>query len=106
VTLGLVYVPAVAPLVARSIPITPEDIIGELVTTSLLVDTGKRPTLVTVPPPPPLPPVDEMVTAPFELLIVIFVPATMLVTPVLVRVTVPVVAFEDAEIPVPPTKLT
>jgi hypothetical protein len=67
VTVGAVYVPGTTPVVARSMPMFPEETIGELVTTILLFDTGASPTLVTVPLPPPLPPpVDEIVTFPLD----------------------------------------
>ena len=56
VTVGAVYVPATTPVVARSIPMFPEETTGEFVTTILLFDTGASPTLVTVPLPPPFPP--------------------------------------------------
>jgi hypothetical protein len=103
VTVGLVYDPGVTPVFDKSTTIFPELTIGELLTDKVLEVT---PALVTVPLLLPFPPpVDEIVTFPFELLIVMFVPAVILVTPVLVIVTVFVLASLLAAIPIPLAKL-
>jgi hypothetical protein len=54
-----------------------------------------------VPEPPP--PVALMVTAPVEPEMVTFVPATMLVTPVLLTTTAPVVGLTEIPAPEPDT---
>lgn len=97
VTVGLVYVPAIIPVVGKFNVILPALTIGELLTDNVEDNT---PTLVT-PDPLPFPPVFVIVTAPLLLLIVIPVPAIMLVTPVLVIVTVPVFASAEVVIPAP-----
>jgi len=81
--------------------ITPDETIGDPVTVNLVAETGARPTLVTVPPPFPLPPVELIVTFPFAWSITILVPAMILVTPVFVTVTVPVLALDVTPIPAP-----
>ena len=58
-------------------------------------------TLVTVPEPPLPLPLDDIVTAPFAALIETPVPATILVTPVLVISTTPVLAFAFILTPLP-----
>jgi hypothetical protein len=79
--------------------IIPAETIGEPVTVNLVADIGARPTLVTVPPPFPLLPVELIVTFPFAWSITILVPAMILVTPVFVTVTVPVLALDVTPIP-------
>ena len=97
--LAFLYDPAVAPEVAKSSTIVPEETIGDPDTVSLdaSVDTA---TLVTVPPPLPFPPVAEIVTAPLLPLIDTPVPAINSVTPVFVIVTVPVVELAVTSMPV------
>jgi hypothetical protein len=92
----------VTPELAKSIDITPLLIIGLLVTTSLVEDTGATPTLVTVPPEPLPPPVELIVIAPEFPVKIIPVPAFRLVTPVLLIVTVFVFESGVVEMPVPP----
>jgi hypothetical protein len=89
---------------ARSKFIIPELMIGLLLTVKVF-DTEDMPTLVTVPLPPPLPPVLDIVTSPLALLIVIPVPATMLVTPVFVIETTPVEELVVIPTPVLPRKV-
>ena len=102
VTTGLEYEPALTPLAARSRKIFPAETIGEPLTVNLALDVGRTATLVTVPVPPPFPPlVDEIVTFPFALLTTMLVPAMILVTPALVIVTVPLLVLAVTFIPTP-----
>ena len=105
VNVGYVYVPALTPDVAKSTVILPALVTGLLVTAMRDAETGVIPTLVTVPPPPLPPPFDEIVTAPFAWLIVMFVPATILVTPALLIVNVPVEGTSVRLIPLPATNV-
>ena len=90
-------------LLGKSTVIFPLVVIGLPVIVRLLLVT---PTLVTVPPPLPPPPVALIVTAPSPLLGVIDIPlpATILVTPVLVIAIVPlvVIGLPLTDNPVPP----
>ena len=99
VTFACAYVPATTPDVAKSKAIVPEDTIGlpETVKRSELVETA---ILVNV-PSPPFAPVVEIVIFPVVPLNVTPVPAIKRATPVLVIVTVPVLALEVKLIPSP-----
>ena len=95
------YVPALIPVVAKSIVILPELTTGVPVVTNLVLLTGVTPMLVTVPEPPP-PPVELMVTFPLAWFTVILVPAIILVTPLFKISTVPAILLLVTVIPVLP----
>jgi hypothetical protein len=79
---------------------------GLFVTVNLALETGTKPTLVTVPPPlPPPPPVELIVIFPVLPDKTMPVPADNDVTPVLVIVTVFVFASAFVLIPTPPAKV-
>jgi hypothetical protein len=98
-------VPEVTPVVAKSILNVPELTIGDPETVNLVFETGTKPTLVTVPPVPLPLAEDDIVTCPLLALNTILVPATRLVTPVFVTVTIPELAFALIPIPFPAVKV-
>ena len=98
-TVGLLYVPAVIPVVGRLSTILPALNIGLLLTDNVVDVT---PTLCTPPPPLP-PPVAVIVMLPFEpVKLILLSPAVKLNTPVLVIVTILVFGLAFTVTPILP----